>query len=272
MVRSERAAATLRASDLGDASARVRLELVDYTDVAQLREVAQGCDYAVHLVGILKEGGGATYEQAHEHSCAALAEALDDSAVRQLVYLSIVGSAPQANNACLASKGRAEMLLLDGTVPACVIRVPMVLGEGDYASHALRARASKRLSFTFRADSLEQPIYAGDVAAAVMAAGRAGAGNVALDLGGPEALTRRELSVRAARSLGASPGMLCSLPLWLGIVMAGLFERLLPNPPVTRAMLEVLDHDDRVDATAALEVLGTAPLTALDDALAAVLR
>jgi hypothetical protein len=38
------------------------------------------------------------------------------------------------------------------------------------------------------------------------------------------------------------------------------------NPPVTRAMLEVLDHDDRIDPAVAAASLGIR-LTGLDDTL-----
>jgi hypothetical protein len=43
-------------------------------------------------------------------------------------------------------------------------------------------------------------------------------------------------------------------------------EALLANPPVTPAMLEVLDHDDRVDPGAACRRLGI-ELTPLDEML-----
>ena len=45
---------------------------------------------------------------------------------------------------------------------------------------------------------------------------------------------------------------------------------LLPSPPVTRAMLGVLDHDDAVETTKAARKLGLR-LTSLDDMLRAVL-
>ncbi|MEE8244625.1 MAG: hypothetical protein V3R27_06500, partial [Pseudomonadales bacterium] len=85
------------------------------------------------------------------------------------------------------------------------------------------------------------------------------------ELAGPEALTRRELTHRAAACLGRTTTVL-SLPIGVGMLMAGLLERL-PNPPVTRAMLGVLDHDDRIDAHAAARALGL-ELTPLQDMLA----
>ena len=61
------------------------------------------------------------------------------------------------------------MLLLNGAVPALILRVAMVLGEDDYASGALRRRAHSRWNVLLRSSSLEQPIYAGDMIAAILA-------------------------------------------------------------------------------------------------------
>ena len=41
-------------------------------------------------------------------------------------------------------------------------------------------------------------------------------------------------------------------------------ERLLKNPPVTRVMLEVLDHDDDIDIEPALVALGGLELTGFE--------
>jgi hypothetical protein len=54
------------------------------------------------------------------------------------------------------------------------------------------------------------------------------------------------------------------------LMVAGLLELLLSAPPVTRAMLGVLDHDDAVDTAEAAKHLGVR-LTSLDVMLAAVL-
>ncbi|XOV83892.1 MAG: SDR family oxidoreductase [bacterium] len=270
VVRSARAQHEIEALELTEAQIeRLEVKVLNYDDVAALTEVAQGCDKAVHLVGILKETRQASYFDAHEASTSALLQALANSTVQHLTYLSIVGSTPDSTNACLASKGRAEQLCLKHELAACVLRVPMVLGEGDYASFALRKRAQAGLSFTFRADSMEQPIYAGDVVQAVIAAGTKEI-NGDLNLAGPEALSRRALTRRAAGIVGGG-GKVISLPLGIGLGMAGLFETFMDNPPVTRSMLEVLDHDDEVDPQAACQALGLSSLTPLDDMLKAVL-
>ncbi len=87
-----------------------------------------------------------------------------------------------------------------------------------------------------------------------------------LELAGPVSLSRSELTRRCASVLGRSTRVI-SLPLFFGLLLAGLLERLLANPPVTVAMLGVLDHDDRVDPEPACHILGI-ELTPLDEVLA----
>ena len=260
VVRSDRAAAMLEAS-----GAVVRL--VDYRDADALAEAADGCDAAVHLAGIIRETADNRYVDAHQGTARALG-GLDG--IRLVVYLSVVGAARDSPNACFASKAAAESLLLAAPTTTRVLRVPMVLGEGDYASLALLRHARGRLSLTFRAGSFEQPVYAGDVVDAILALLQAPDAPDLTELAGPERVTRRELIQRAGAVLGRRP-VLLSLPVALGRALATALERLSANPPVTRAMLDVLDHDDDVDVTVACKRLGLA-LTTLDETLRRCLR
>ena len=270
VVRSERAA-----RQLDDSPGEVDVRIIDYLDQDAMNEAAQGCLGVVHLVGIIKESATSTFEDAHEGTTRVVLEAARLTGVQHLVYLSILGSTPDAANACLASKGRAEQIIEQSGVPALILRVPMVLGEGDYATRALSQRAGSRVAFQFRAASLEQPIYAGDVLEAVLAGLGLSASGTAVtgsyDLAGPESLSRRALTHRAAEVLGVRPAAVISLPIALGMGLAGLLERLSASPPFTRAMLGVLDHDDHLDPGESLAALGL-KLTPLNEALRLCLR
>ncbi|MFT4798078.1 MAG: hypothetical protein ACJAYE_000224 [Candidatus Azotimanducaceae bacterium] len=241
------------------------VRIVDYTDADSLRVALEDRDVVVHLVGIIKETKLSSYVDAHERSCEALVASLPDT-IRSIVYLSIIGSEAHSHNACLASKGRAESILMAAPIDVTVLQVPMVLGEGDYASAALNRNASKSRAMTFRANSLEQPIYAGDVVAAIIAAAQLD-GTARYLLGGPESLSRRSLIERAAGLKGNNVKVI-SLPVGFGMMLAWIFERF-ANPPVTRAMLGVLDHDDQIDSDQAIAALGIT-LTPLDTMLANV--
>jgi uncharacterized protein YbjT (DUF2867 family) len=249
---------------------QLRIEVIDYAETMLLAQAAYGAQYAVHLVGILKATKNSTYAKAHEASCTALIRALKDTSVEHITYLSILGAKPSSGNACLASKGKAERILHRSPVTACTLRVPMVIGERDYASKMLAQRANLKSSVTFRASSLEQPIYAGDVVDAICAAARLGLDG-GLNLAGPESLTREDLYKRAAAVLGRSTSVR-SVPIFFGYAIAWLLELFSAEPPITRAMLGVLDHDDQIDVAKAQQMLGLPELTDLDTMLRKTIR
>ncbi|MEN8161194.1 MAG: NAD(P)H-binding protein [Myxococcota bacterium] len=262
-VRSERAAETLRGLP---EPVRPELVRVDWSDPEALARAGEGCPDWIHLVGILKETRSSRYEDAHEGPARALVRAAEKAGARRIVSVSILGADAGSSNACLASKGRADAILLEGAVPATVLRVPMVLGPGELAAAALRARATAPVSFLVRGGrSLEQPIDSRDLVRALEAALTADVERRALDLAGPESLPHRELVHRVAALLGGRPRIV-PLPLGSLRLLAWCFERLLANPPLTPAMLGVLEHDDRVDPGPAAGSLGV-ELTPLDATL-----
>jgi len=263
LVRSERARSAVLDSQAG--ARDVEVVVGDYHDAAVMRAAAQGCQAVVHLVGIIKESASNSFASANVKTTAVLADAAAAVGVHQVVFLSIVGASASNKNTCLRSKADAEAVLNEGTFAAKILRVPMVLGEGDYASRALIARAHKSINWVLRGASLEQPIYVGDVVLAIQRLLLGSSAAVQLDLAGPESLPRFELIQRAASLLGKRTRVV-SLPFGLGMSLAWVLEKLLANPPVTRAMLGVLDHDDAIDSSAAQQALDLT-LTPLDEAL-----
>jgi len=113
---------------------------------------------------------------------------------------------------------------------------------------------------------MQQPIDSRDVIRAVTSVlERPELGGQSLELGGPERLTHIALVRRAAALYGRNPIAL-SIPMGVARGFAGLMERMSSNPPVTLAMLEVLQHDDRVDVDDVCEALAL-KLTPLDETL-----
>jgi len=105
------------------------------------------------------------------------------------------------------------------------------------------------------------------VSAILIGTSRPGLDDLALDLAGPESLSRRALLERCA-ALHANRPKVIPIPLSLELAFAFLLESLLPDPPLSRAMVGVLDHDDVVDTRKACELLGIR-LTPLDRTLRA---
>lgn len=264
LVRSDRARATIEAVGLDPAP---DIRIVEYTSPNQMEEAMTGAKCVVHLVGIIKETPGAGYAEAHEQTCHALALAADRAGIERIVYLSILGSTPDSENPCLASKGRAETMLLDDRVPTTVIRVPMVIGGNDAASQSLRKQArAESIRLIGGGQTCQQPIDARDVVRAILSACTAEPGrHLTLDAGGPESLSHRNLVLRAARLWNNEP-QIKSIPTRLARFGVNCLETFLRNPPVTRAMFDILQHDDRVDTRTFCQTLGF-ELTPLDKTL-----
>ena len=254
LVRSERAADQVRA--LGPDAQPEDLRIVDYADRKQLAAAARDCDAGIHLVGILKPSPTTSYQDAHETTCRALADAASEAGLRRLIYPSIFGASASSTNACLASKGRAEQILVDSGTPTTVLRLPMVLGPGDFATRALAGQARANfVPLVGGGSTLQQPIDVRDVVKALLRAVEVSPPlNEVLELGGPETLSHTDLVKRAAAIVGGRPRI---LPIPLGAVRAisSLLEALLANPPLSRTVLEVLQHDDRIDNARALAAL-----------------
>ncbi|MEE8164726.1 MAG: NAD(P)H-binding protein [Myxococcota bacterium] len=264
LVRSEAARETIEALSLDPAP---EIVIVDYTSPRDMEEAIAGMRCVVHLVGIIKESPGARYVEAHEQTCHALTLAASRSNVERIIYLSILGATPGSDNDCLASKGRAEALLLDDRTPATVLRVPMVLSGDDPASSSLRRQArSRSVRLVAGGRTRQQPIDSRDVIRAILSARTAAPGrDLALDAGGPECLTHRSLVLRAARLWENEP-RIRSIPFWLARFAVALLSSVLRRPPITLSMFEILQKDDRTDP----EVLTTAldiELTPLSETL-----
>jgi NADH dehydrogenase len=143
----------------------------------------------------------------------------------------------------------------------------MVLGPGEIAAFALRSSVRAPVAPLVRGGAaLEQPIDAEDVTTAIESAlADQRSDDVVLDLAGPESLTHRELVHRAARLVARRPRLL-PVPMAAASLFARLAERFSDDPPLTPAMLGVLEQDDRIDPSPACERLGLT-LTPLDETL-----
>ena len=264
LVRSERARDMLLKNVCN--RSQLNITVADPRDPAAIAEVSINCERVVHLIGTIKETRNSRYVDAHEIPAQALVAATPNTPIKHIVYISILGAAPDSTSRCLRSRAAVENMLMAAQPAATIIRVPMVLGEKDRASFALAKRASAKRVVLFRADSLEQPIYAGDVVDAIAKMlGTDDPQDQIFDLAGPQSLSHRELVTRAALLLNNRP-TIYSLPLGFGLALARLLELTTTMPPITCGMLRVLDHDDAIDPTQAAAALGIR-LTELDEIL-----
>src|SRR6476469_1689291 len=149
---------------------------------------ARDADVVVNLVGILYERGRQKFEAVQAFGAEAVALAAVAFGAR-MVHVSAIGANEQSSSLCSRSKAAGEQLVLAAVPSAVILRPSILFGPEDdfFNKFAAIARFSPALPLVGGGHTRFQPVFAGDVASAVVAAieDRAQDGQT-YELGGPE--------------------------------------------------------------------------------------
>jgi NADH dehydrogenase len=231
-----------------------------------LRAAADGADAVVNLVGILFSTGKQTFKAVQNEGACHVAEAARESGARALVHVSAIGADPRSPSAYARSKAEGETAVVEVFPEAVIIRPSVVFGPEDdfFNRFAKLARMLPALPFIGGGKTRLQPVFAGDVAKAVIAALKGQArGSGAYELGGPEILTLKVVMQRVL-DYTMRKRLLVPVPFWLA-KMQGAILQWLPNPPLTLDQVRLLQTDNVVSEGAiragrTLEGLGIEPV------------
>jgi uncharacterized protein YbjT (DUF2867 family) len=163
-----------------------------YPDSVQ-RAVA-GSDVVINLVGILRPTGDQSFGAVQAEGARHVAEAAAAVGAR-LIHMSALGADPTSESLYARSKAAGEAAALQARPDTVIVRPSVVFGPGDgfFTRFASLARFFPVLPLA-GADTLFQPVYAGDVAEMVAAAVEGSVpGGRAYELGGPQVKSLREL-------------------------------------------------------------------------------
>ena len=231
-----------------------------------LLAAAHGADAIINLVGILFPSGKQTFKAVQDEGARHVAEAARAAGVHTLVHVSAIGADPEASSAYARSKAEGEAAVREVFPDAVILRPSIVFGPEDdfFNRFAALARIAPALPLIGGGGTKFQPVFAGDVAKSVVAAltGEAKA-EAPYELGGPEALTLREVMERVLTYTMRKP-LLVPEPFWLAKLQAA-FLQLLPKPPLTIDQVRLLESDNVVSegakrARRTLEGLGIEPV------------
>jgi uncharacterized protein YbjT (DUF2867 family) len=231
---------------------------------------ARDAHIVINLVGILFEGGRQRFDSVHAFGAEAVALAAAAFGAR-LVHMSAIGADPDAPSHYGRSKAMGEQLALSAMRSATILRPSILFGPEDdfFNKFAALARIAPALPLIGGGLTRFQPVYAGDVAAAILAAiDRPETGGAIYELGGPEVRTFKELMQFVLATIERRR-LLVPIPFGLARVMAGVLEpptRLFSAKPLlTKDQVGLLLRDNVVseEAKAAgrtLTGLGIAPV------------
>lgn len=241
----------------------------DVSDGAALGRAFSGCDAVVHLVGIIDESEGLTFDAVHRQGTENVVEAMKKTGVRRLLHMSAMGSSADAPSAYGRSKAAGEEAARRSGLDVTIFRPSIVFGPGD-GFVTLLARIV-RLSPLFvpvigPGTVRFMPVSVREVARIFAdALGKPESIGKVFEIGGPETLTMNEIYREIAAALGKPGKRLVHLPLWYGRILATAMA-VLPNPPLTRDQLRSLSRDNVGDTSATAEAFG-APAIRLADGI-----
>jgi NADH dehydrogenase len=237
-----------------------------------IKHAVMRADHVINLTGILQEGGRQTFDAVHAEGARLIAEATPKTA--SLIHVSALGADAQSESAYARSKAAGEAAILNLRPDAVILRPSILFGPDDsfFNRFAALVRMLPVLPLAC-ADTRFQPVYAGNVAEAIVRAVDGAVKPGTYELGGPEIRTLRQMVefvcevTERKRLILPLPG---SVGRFQGMVMGALDKLtlgLLPNEIVTTHDQAILLEKDNVVSQAALsegrtlEGLGITPTT-----------
>ncbi|MGV1015595.1 MAG: complex I NDUFA9 subunit family protein, partial [Methyloceanibacter sp.] len=216
-----------------------------------LLAAAEGADAVVNLVGILFPRGKQTFKAVQDEGARHVAEAARALGARAMVHISAIGADPHSPSVYAKSKAEGERAVREVFPEAVILRPSVVFGPEDdfFNRFAKLARLLPALPLFGGGKTRLQPVFAGDVARAVVASleGQAAA-PAPYELGGPEILTLKEVMQRVL-DYTMRKRWLVPVPFWVA-KMQGAFLQFLPNPPLTLDQVRLLQRDNVVSEEA----------------------
>ncbi|GGC42170.1 3-beta-hydroxy-Delta(5)-steroid dehydrogenase [Siccirubricoccus deserti] len=230
------------------------------TDEPAVARAVAGADLVVNLVGILHERRRDDFTRIHTNGAGLVAQLAAAAGIERLVHVSAIGADPASPSAYGRSKGEGEAAVRAAFPQATILRPSIVFGPEDQFFNRFAGMA-RMLPFmpVVSGATRFQPVYVGDVADAVAAAAEhEEAPGRSYELCGPRAVSFREL-LHYILEVTGHRRPLVDMPAGLVRLQARLSE-FLPNPPLTRDQLLMLQRDNICTGEApGLPALGISP-------------
>lgn len=251
-----------------------QVEIVQ-ANVRSAQSVAQalsGADAAVDLVGVLVSKGPQSFKALHLDAARTIAEEAAKAGVKKLVHVSALGADPESESQYARTKAEGEAAVRAAFPKATIVRPSIVFGTEDnfFNKFAAMAAMAPALPLIGGGKTRFQPIYAGDVGAAIAAVLKLASPAPLYEIGGPAVYSFKTLMELVCKETMKTPAL---LPVPWGIAgLLGLkfdiLAAILPiAPPLTRDQVRMLKSDNVAERGApGLKALGVQP-TALEGVL-----
>ena len=248
----------------------VEFRVGDVRDAGSLRSALSGCGAAVHLAAIAIEKKGEKYTETNSAATERLISAARAENVQRLIFMSQNGADSKSRFPFLHSKGVAQDSIKTSGLAWTILRPSVIFGPEDAFVNVL----GRLIRITPKIFPLPnggaarfQPIAVDDVARVVrMCLEKKDTVHNIYDLGGSVPLTLRQMTERILAAMGTNRRLL-SVPVRLLRPVVAFAQRVLPNPPVTSSLLDLLSLDNTVPNNALTETFKLTPVPFAADEL-----
>ncbi len=259
LLRSESRAPVLAGYD-------VELAYGDVLDPESLRRACDGVEGVVHLAGVVRESGQATFQRVNYEGTRNLLDAAATASVSRFVLASAIGTTSDPAVPYLHSRWMAEEETKRSPVPNVIVRFSVGFGEGDefFAVLAAQVKLSPIVPIVGDGQARFQPIYVADVAKCLaLACEREELIGQTIEAGGPEYFTYEQMIDLVAQTLGARIAKI-HVPVAMVKPAAAIMEALMPRPMVTREQIKMLRLDNTTGIDSVWKTFGFEPQSLRD--------
>jgi uncharacterized protein YbjT (DUF2867 family) len=234
----------------------------DILDAESLAGAAAGSEAVIHLVGIIFEHRGISFENIHVHGTYNALAAASVVGARRFLHMSALGTGPDAVSAYHRTKWAAEETVRASGLDYTILRPSIIYGRGGEFIHMLMSQIKilPLVPVVGKGRYLMQPVTAVDVAACFSAClARKKTIGQAYEIGGPEQFSYNEMIDRLSWAMNKHRYQV-HIPVFLVRPVAWLSERIQKQPMLTVDQLNMLLEDNVCDTSRMVRELGVKPL------------
>ncbi|HEX2721875.1 MAG TPA: NAD(P)H-binding protein [Gemmatimonadaceae bacterium] len=241
----------------------LEMRVGDIRDAETMRAAMKDAGSLVHLAAIAIEKSGDDYDSTNTDATRVLIDAARTESVERIVYMSQNGADSRSPYRFLRSKGVAQDVVTESSARWTVLRPSVIFGREDEFVNVL-ARLVRLSPLLFPlpggGSARFQPVAVSDVAKAVVQVLEQDSSvRQIYTLGGLTPLTLRQMTERILIAMNASR-FLIGVPVGVIRPLVAVLQRVLPNPPVTTSLLDLLAVDNTVDQNELQNQLGIDPV------------
>jgi uncharacterized protein YbjT (DUF2867 family) len=237
------------------ADSGAQLVFGDLKDRASLDLAVAGVDVVITTANSVSRGGADTVESVDQAGNANLVDAARAAGVRQFIFTSSLGSSSDSPVPFIKAKGRTEALLRASGMPFTILAPNLYMEIWIGAIVGLALAEKRAVTLVGEGRRKHSFVSMQDVATfAVAAIGHPAAHNQYLPIGGPQAVSWREVVATCERVLQRAIPIECIAP---GEAVPGL-------PPIASGLMAALDtYDSPLDMADTARTFGV-ELTSLE--------